>query len=170
MAEFNPRMKTSYRFSDFLYWNLLLSVPLITASVGVYRYSVTGFICYILFGLLAVGLLYKFFCSHCPHYINADSTTKCMFFWGVPRFFPPQAGPMSFMDKTISTIGPLVLLLFPLIWLVYQPGLLIVYVLSWAAFFTSLRRFECSRCIHADCPVNTAAKYSRSAYPEIPNK
>ena len=80
-------LKNRYRFSDFIFYTVLLAVPMITAVIGILDHSVWWTA---VFAVLAVGmttLIIKFFCTRCPHYTREGKTLKCIFFWGLPKFF-----------------------------------------------------------------------------------
>ena len=152
-------IKTGHRFSDCIYWNLFILIPLITACVGIARQSVFWLIVYLLLSVVVFFVVVlKFFCTHCPHYIQGAKTTKCMFFWGVPKFFKAKSEPLKLFDKTVAVVVSLVITLLPLYWLSLQPGLLVIYFLSVIVLFTTLRRYECRRCIYSQCPSNCAKR------------
>jgi len=152
MRETELRLKTRHKFLDFLYWNLVVSVPLITACIAIGTHSILGLILYLIAGILLATVLLKFYCTHCPHYIQSANTLKCMFFWGIPKFFMPKPGPLSILDKVVALSATLVIILLPLHWLLSAPGLLIIYVLSVGVMGTTLKRYECSRCTYFQCP------------------
>ncbi|MBW2598333.1 MAG: hypothetical protein JRC55_07000 [Deltaproteobacteria bacterium] len=133
MNEQETQLKTQHNFGDFLYWNLVVSVPL-------------------------VMVIYKFYCTHCPHYIQSPKNTKCMFFWGIPKFFKEKSGPLSLIEKSVALVIPFVIVLLPLYYLLLQPGFLVIYFLSVMVLCTTLRRYECKRCVYFQCPVNCAEK------------
>ncbi|MDY6953390.1 MAG: hypothetical protein SWE60_17915, partial [Thermodesulfobacteriota bacterium] len=124
-------LKVQHRFSDCLYWNLFFLIPLIMGSVAIARSSALGVLVYL---LLSAGVffvvVYKFFCTHCPHYIEGDNTTKCIFLWGLPKYFKPQPGPYSYLELTVTLSSVLLWVAFPLFWLYLHPGLLAAYLVS----------------------------------------
>jgi hypothetical protein len=154
MTEQRVEVRDHYRFSDWLYYTAAGLVPLITAVVAIYPRSALGLVVYglvVVAGLVAV--LY-FFCTHCPHYQKPGRFLKCIFFWGVPKFFPPKPTATSRLEK-LAPVGAMgVVFFFPLAWLAEEPGLLLVYLLSWAVFLVTVRRHECRRCAFTDCPAN----------------
>jgi len=156
MKESKSQLKTNHRVTDCLYWNIFAAIPFITASIAIADYSIIWVLVYIfvfMFHFLVVG--YRFFCSHCPHYIRSTRTTKCMFIWGIPKYFKSREGPLSLFEKIMVLTGLIVIVLFPMYWLLLQPHLLIIYSLSWAVLGLTIKRYECIRCIHFHCPVNS---------------
>jgi len=151
-------LKSQHTLADFLYWNMVVAVPLLTACIGLAVVSVTGLIAYLLLCIAMVAVIYRFFCTHCPHYAQSSGKTRCMFFWGVPGFFKADSGPYSGFGKAVSIIAPSIIIAVPLAWLRLQPGLLVIYCLSLATLLATIRRTECSRCVHHHCPVNNALK------------
>ncbi len=155
MMQQNPELKTSYTFTDYLAWTLLTLIPVLTAIYGISRVSIawTG-VYLIVMAVCFAGIIYRFFCTHCPHYKNSDKTTKCILLWGVPAYFTPRPGPLSFFDKSMVFLGFFVAIVFPVYWLLSSPLLLLIYAISWAVVMIFLNRYECVRCIHRDCPMN----------------
>lgn len=161
MDEQGQQLKTHHKFVDCLYWVSAAMVPFITACIGISNISIIWTIMYIFVFIAVLIVVYRFFCTHCPHYIKSSNTTKCMFIWGVPKFFKPRPGPLKFIEKAVSLIAPIILVCFPFYWLFPQKGLLVIYILSLAVFIAALRRYECGRCIYFHCPVNNVPEEVR---------
>ncbi len=155
------KLKKKHEFADHLYWNLVLSVPVITACMAILKDSVLWFIFYALACLSLVISIYRVFCSHCPHYIQGHRTTKCMFLWGIPKFFKSRPEPLNLFEKAVSIMAPTVMILLPVYWLAFQLDLLVIYSLSLGVLFSTIRRNECGRCIHFHCPVNCVPEDKR---------
>jgi len=156
------QLKKQHTFEDYLYWNLVASVPILMASMVMFKVSVVLLGFYIILLVFMMIIIYRFFCSHCPHYINSVKVVKCMFFWGIGKFFKARPGPLNLFEKTISIIAPLIIILFPIYWMRLYPGLLVIYLLSLAVFGMTIRRNECVRCIYSDCPANLVTKVSNN--------
>ncbi|MFO7838913.1 MAG: hypothetical protein R6X08_05395 [Desulfosalsimonadaceae bacterium] len=152
-----PKLKTAYSFTEFLSWTLFIAIPVLTAIYAISRVSALWTALYIIVcALCFLGVEYRFFCTHCPHYNNTNGKTRCMFLWHIPAYFKPRPGPLSFSDKLAAAAGFVVVIAFPVYWLLAHPLLLLVYLLAWALIGIFLRRYECIRCIHKDCPMNAA--------------
>jgi hypothetical protein len=147
-------LKTRYRFSDYLFYTCLLSVPLVTAVLAILKNSVWWTIVFIGLGACITLIILRFYCTRCPHYTRDGKNLKCIFFWGLPKFFNKRPGKLDISDKVITYTATMVLLIFPLYWLLMAPGLLIVYLLSLIGFGTAIYRNECNRCIYFECPAN----------------
>lgn len=158
----HPPLRERYTLMDFLYYTTLLTVPVFTAFYAISKDSTGWLILYIFLCIAATALIYRFYCSHCPHYTREGRATRCMFFWGMPKFFKPQPGPLGFLDKTLAVISPAVVFIFPLYWLFQHMGLLVIFALSLIAFLSTVRRNECRRCIYFNCPVNTVPEDLKS--------
>ncbi|OQY03839.1 MAG: hypothetical protein B6I22_10720 [Desulfobacteraceae bacterium 4572_123] len=154
MNEPEIQLKKQHKFHDYLYWNLVASVPIITACITMFKVSIALFGSYIALLVFMIIIIYRFFCSHCPHYINSEKVVKCMFIWGIPKYFKARPGPLNLFEKGISLIAPIVLIFFPIYWIRLYPDLLVIYLLSLAVFGMTIRRNECVRCIYFDCPAN----------------
>lgn len=148
--------KTAYTFSDYVYWNLMLSVPVVAALSAIFSRSTAWGVAYIVCSLVLVGVLLRFFCAHCPHYTRDGKRVHCVFFWGVPKWVRPRTEPPSPLDQAVS-IGATVLWgLFPVYWLASRPALFLIYGISLITLGWTLRKTECRRCIHEECPANCA--------------
>lgn len=154
MKETESRLKTHHKFIDFLYWNLVVSVPFITACIAILRHSALWLTLYIVACILLVLVLCRFFCTHCPHYLQNGKTVSCMFYWKIPKFFKETPGPLSLLEKVVSLFTLFIIILLPLYWLLLEPGLMVIYFLSAAVVATTIRRYECRRCIYTQCPSN----------------
>ncbi len=147
-------LKTQHKFLDFLYWNLVVSVPFIAACIAIAEKSQVWLLIYIIACISLVMVLYRFYCIHCPHYHQRGNTLKCMFFWWMPKFFKAESGPLSRLEKVVSLITCLIIIMLPMYWLLQEPGLLIIYLLSTGVLGATLRRYECKRCVYFQCPSN----------------
>ena len=147
-------LKKQHRFVDFLYWNMVVALPIIAACIGIFKESPVWMFIYLIICILLVAVIYRFYCTHCPHYVQGAKATRCIFFWGMPKYFDSRPGPLSLFEKTVSFAAPVIIILIPLYWLILQPGLLAIYVLCVAVLVATIRRNECSRCIYFDCPGN----------------
>jgi len=154
MSEPEVKLKKQHKFHDYLYWNLVASVPIITACMAMFKVSIVLFGFYIALLVFMMIIIYRFFCTHCPHYINSEKTVKCVFYWGIAKYFKARPGPLNLFEKGMSLIAPLILIFFPIYWMRLYPDLLVIYLLSLAVFGITIRRNECVRCIYSDCPAN----------------
>jgi hypothetical protein len=60
----------------------------------------------------------------------------------------------------------LIWIAFPFFWLHAHGGLLAIYLLSLLLLVSTLRKYECGRCIHFDCPGNNVPGDVRRDYLE----
>lgn len=157
----DPELRQRYAFSEFLYYTALAAVPFFTAFLAIFNRSISGLVGYTALCTIAILLIYRHFCTHCPYYTGEGRWTKCMFIWGVPKFFQRRPGPLGFRDKAVSLTASAVLIVFPLYWLFQQPGLLLIFLLSLIVFLMTILRNECRRCAFVDCPVNKAPDASK---------
>ena len=143
-----------------------MAIPLLTACIGLAPVSILGLIGYIFLCIGMTAVIYRFFCTHCPHYARHHGKTKCMFFWGLPGFFKKNPAPYGPLEKWTVIAGSLIVAAFPLGWLRLQPGLLAIYGLSVVAVLATIRRSECRRCIHFQCPANDVPDSQRQTFPQ----
>jgi len=155
-------LKQKYTFLDFFYTIMTGTIPFLVSCLAIAKSSVFMLVVYIVIGLAVIVIIYRFYCTHCPHYTGTDKTVKCIFFWGMPKVFSPIPGPLTGMGKAITFLAAIVLFVFPIYWLLGRLMLLIIYLLSSAVLVVGIRRNECSRCIYFDCPSNTVQKDMRT--------
>ena len=96
-------------------------------------------------------------CSHCPHYAEEGNALACWANYGAPKLWKYRPGPMALLEKVVFYAGFAFIYGYPLIFLIAgsQLFLLLVYLLSIAGFYMTLRAFFCSRCMNFACPLNT---------------
>jgi hypothetical protein len=122
---------------------------------------------YILVSIIFFAVvIFRFFCTHCPHYLQSKKTVNCMFIRWVPKYFQPKPGPYSFLDLAVVALAMLVWVVFPVYWLYLHHGLLLIYVASLILFAVTMKRYECGRCIHFDCPANAVSEETRRRFLE----
>jgi hypothetical protein len=162
MNEPEIKLKKQHKFRDYLYWNLVFLVPVITACMAMFKVSIVLLGFYVALFVFMIIIIYRFFCTHCPHYINSEKVVKCMFFWGIAKYFKERPGPLGLFEKGIVFIASLILLLFPIYWMRLYPDLFVIYLLSLAVFAMTIRRNECKRCIYFECPSNSVTEGTRN--------
>lgn len=163
MSDTHAPLKERHGIGDFLYWNAMAGVPLLTAGLAIYHFSRGWLTLYIVTAVAMLGLIYRFYCTHCPHYTRKGKTTRCMFFWGMPKFFARRPGPLTGVDKAVTLAASAALFLFPINWLMAQPGLLTIYLLSFGILAATMVRHECHRCVYFDCPANRVPEELKQA-------
>jgi len=164
------QLKTKHGLYDCLYWCLFLAIPIVTACLAISRSSTLWMVAYILASILIFSVVvFKFFCTHCPHYLQGEKTVNCMFIRWVPKYFQPKPGPYSFVEYVIVAVALLVWVAFPVYWLYFYHGLLAIYLISLVVFVATMKRYECGRCIHFHCPANSVSEDIRRRFSEAGN-
>ena len=160
-------LRIRHRFRDCVYWDLFILIPFITASLAIAGSSIFWMVVYIVLSIVVFFVvIYKFFCTHCPHYVGGSGCVRCMFYWRMPKYFKAQPGPYSMTELIVTAASFLVWVVFPFYWIYLRPGLLAIYVVSLAILISTLRRYECGRCIHFDCPGNKVSEGVKQSYLE----
>lgn len=159
------QLKETHTFKDFLYWNLFALIPLSLAVAAIGSDSWAWVVVYVLIyaGHFLI-LEYRYFCTHCPHYCNGTSSTRCMFLWGVPKFYKKKPGPLTGKELALMGIGFTLAIFFPVFWLAGALHLAFPYFLSWLVLLMTVNRYECGRCIFFDCPANAVPAQDREAF------
>jgi len=149
------RKRTRYAFLDFLYWMAFALIPVLIACYAIAQDSIGWVILYLVIFLGHFLLVeYRFFCTHCPHYHRNGKYMKCLFIWGVPKFYKKRPEKPSVLDLLFTGVGFVVAILLPLYWLIQYPFLLLLYFLSLLIFGYTVKRYECPWCIYENCPLN----------------
>ena len=164
---YEDQLKTKHGLYDCVYWCLFLAMPIITACVAISKSSMLWMAAYILASVIFFAVVvFKFFCTHCPHYLQGEKTVNCMFIRGVPKYFQPKPGPYGFLELAVVALAMLVWVAFPVYWLYFHRGLLAIYIVSVVVFVATMKRYECVRCIHFDCPANSVSEEIRRQFSE----
>ena len=165
MEDSTHSVKERHSLFDFLYWNVFALIPLLSACFAIVRHSTTWLIVYIIiFVIQFVIFEYRFFFTHCPHYCSDSKNIQCMLLWGIPKFFKKRPYALSTLDIAMLIAGFLIVIFFPLYWLIKSWQLCIVYFLSWYLLAMTLKRYECVRCIYFDCPANSVTESGKNTY------
>jgi hypothetical protein len=84
--------------------------------------------------------------------------------WGWPRHFKPRPYPPGTFELAVTSLGFIIVILFPLPWLLNELFLLGAYSVSILFFLLTIWRYECSRCIYFNCPFNRVPVELRKEY------
>jgi len=147
-----------FSLRDLIHFLLIALPSFLIGGAGIYHRNGWMLILWLVmvvgyFGFIEIRVM----CSHCPHYAEPGSTLKCWANYGSPKIWKYRPGPMTLIEKIVFLGGFVVVWGYPLFFLIpgHQWFLLIVYVLTVAAFFMTLKTFLCSQCINFACPMNT---------------
>ncbi|WP_410508179.1 hypothetical protein RSJ42_15545 [Methanosarcina hadiensis] len=167
-AEISSRctsLRAEHEFKDFLYWNFVTMTILFSAGLAIGISSTGWLLAYIFIVFFHFGILEQyFFCTHCPYFVRGEKCLKCMMNWGWPRHFKPRSTPPSKPDLVITSLGFMILILFPFPWLLKVPFLMGTYLISILIFLLTIWRYECGRCIYFGCPFNRVPAEMRKDY------
>ncbi len=152
---------------DLVYF-LAISLPgLLVGGAGVLAAGVWHLVLWIavivgFFGFVEIRVM----CAHCPHYAERGRTLGCWANYGAPKLWPYRPGPMSAVEKVIFFAGLAAIWGYPLPPLVTfgKWFLLVLYALTNAGFFLTLRRFLCARCMNFACPLNAVDGPTRELF------
>lgn len=152
---------------DLTHFLCIVLPSFLLGGAGIYNVSGSLLFLWVLmiigyFGFIEIRVT----CSHCPHYAEKGNSLKCWANYGAPKVWKYRPGPMSFMEKVIFIGGFTVIWGYPILFLLagMQWFFLLVYVISVAGFFMTLRMFLCSRCMNFACPLNTVDENTRQEF------
>ncbi|RXA19760.1 hypothetical protein EQO05_07905 [Methanosarcina sp. MSH10X1] len=148
-------LKMKHEFKDFLYWNFVTLILLFSAGLAIGIYSTGWLLVYVFLVFFHFDILeQRFFCTHCPYYATGGIKQRCMMSWGWPKHFKPRPYPPGKFDLAITTLGFLIVIFFPISWLLKEPFLMGTYSVSILIFLLTIWKYECSHCIYFGCPFN----------------
>ena len=105
-------------------------------------------------------------CSHCPYWAEEGSVLHCHANYGVLKIWKYRPGPMSRSEQLQFIVGALILIVFPLVFMVVGGEVLLACIgltVAISAGYT-LRRTGCNRCINFSCPMKNVPKELVDAY------
>jgi hypothetical protein len=161
------KLHCHFTFRDLIHFLLIALPSFLIGGAGIYHSSKWMLIPWLFliigyFGFVEIRVM----CSHCPHYAEEGNSLRCWANYGSPKIWEYRPGPMTFWEKVIFWVGLFIVWGFPLFFLIqgFQWFLLIVYALTVAGFFMTLKTFLCSQCINFACPLNTVEDEIRNAF------
>ena len=147
-----------FTLKDLIHFLLIAFPSFLLGGAGIFHKSGWWLIPWLIviigyFGFVEIRVM----CSHCPHYAEEGSSLKCWANYGAPKIWKYRPGPMTLLEKIVFLGGFVVVWGYPLFFLIpgHQWFLLIVYALTVAGFFLTLKNFLCTQCINFACPMNT---------------
>ena len=148
---------------------ILMVIPaFLIAAAGIWRVGGWPWLMgwFVLLPLYFGGLEIRVMCSHCPHYAEPGNSLKCWANYGAPKLWRYRPGPMSKTENFLFFSGFILVFGMPLIFLILGAAwfLLVVYLFSLAAFWSTLITFLCSQCMNFACPLNHVSKANRQAF------
>jgi len=163
-----------FTIKDLTHFLLIVFPSFLLGGAGIYHAGGWWLIPWLIiiigyFGFVEIRVM----CSHCPHYAEEGSSLRCWANYGSPKLWEYRPGPMTFTEKIIFFSGFFLVWGYPFYFLTseFQLFLLIVYLITVAGFFMTLKLFLCSRCMNFACPLNAVTEDVRRDFfarnPEI---
>ena len=134
----------------------------ITAFIGViiagYGWFLLGWIGFWLFFFEFWEI--RILCSHCPFYAEEGRTLHCIANYSSLKIWKYHPEPMSTSEKIQLLVGFIILVGYPLIFLIIDGQLifLIVTIIEITIFFSFLIAKRCGSCLNFSCPFNHVKK------------
>lgn len=102
----------------------------------------------------------RILCSHCPFYAEEGRTIHCIANYGSLKLWKYRPEPMNESEKIQLIIGFVILVGYPLIFLIIggQFIFLIISIIEIFIFFSFLLIKRCDRCVNFSCPLNRVKK------------
>jgi hypothetical protein len=142
----------------------------ITSSIGVliagYGWFLLGWIGFWLFFFEVWEI--RILCSHCPYYTEDSRTIHCIANYGSLKIWKYHPEPMNLSEKIQLIIGFIILVGYPLPFLVLggQLFFLLISIIEIFIFFSFLIFRRCRNCVNFSCPFNRVKKETVRAFLE----
>ncbi len=166
-CEAGKNLHCHFTQKDLIHFLLISFPPFILGGAGIFHFNGWWLIPWL---IIVVGFFsfveIRVMCSHCPHYAEKGNSLQCWANYGSPKIWKYRPGPMTIGEKIVFLSGFALVWGAPLFFLIYkfQIFLLIVYIITTAGFFMTLKTFLCSQCINFACPLNSVENEVRNAF------
>ncbi len=140
----------------------LFSVFVITVFIGVimsgYGWFLIGWIGFWIFFFEFWEI--RILCRHCPYYAEEGRTLHCIANYSSLKIWKYHPEPMNKSEKIQLMIGFIILVGYPLIFLILgsQFIILIISIIEIFVFFSFLLIKRCAKCMNFSCPFNRVEK------------
>lgn len=162
-----PNLHCHFTPRDLIHFMLIASPSFLLGGAGICRVSGWWLVPWLLliigyFGFIEIRVM----CSHCPHYAEEGRTLTCWANYGAPKIWRYRPGPMAFWEKVVFFTGLAAVWGYPVFFLIsgVQWFRLLVYSITVAGFFMTLKLFLCSQCMNFACPLNTVENEVRREF------
>ena len=118
--------------------------------------------CYVIYIVLFfhIGVFY-FFCTKCPHYGQ-----RCSYIYGgllVKRLFKKREGNCSFFEKIYPVIAMVILLVFPILFVLDKLQYLIAFLGMFILMFGIIKPYiVCAKCKYSNCLAKSISNKVKS--------
>jgi hypothetical protein len=148
---------------------LMIFLPFFVTAIGG---VIAGGYGWWLFGWLAYAIFFfyvweaRVLCSHCPYWAEDGRLLRCHANYGVIKLWKYRPGPMSRSEQIQFSIGALLLVLYPLVFMLLGREYLLAAVglVSAISFGYLLWQDSCDRCVNFSCPLNHVDSEARQAF------
>ena len=128
---------------------------------GIFGLIVSGYGWYIL-GWIGFAMFFfnvweiKILCTHCPYYAENEKTLKCNANYGSLKLWKYNPKPMNLFEKVQLIIGFIILIFFPIVFMLVGQQLLFAGISTFGGiiFFLFLSSTDCKHCVNFSCPLN----------------
>ena len=163
----NETIHCHFQLKDLIHFLLIALPPFLLGGAGIVYVSGWWIIPWILFVIAYFGFIeIRVMCSHCPHYAESGNSLRCWANYGSPKLWTYRPGPMSIIEKIVFLGGFVIVWGYPLLFLIFSGRLflLIVYLITTAGFFMTLKTYLCSQCMNFACPLNSVGEEKRKEF------
>jgi hypothetical protein len=131
----------------------LMLVAMVIAIVAAFLASWVWGVVYVVVCAAAYGITIFVFCAKCP---CQDCCVHVLPAVLAKALTNRQPGPYTGADLVAVSVGLLLLIVLPLVWLWHYPVLLVAYVVLFAVALVQIRAAICRVCAHNFCPLRAA--------------
>ena len=163
----SDRLHCHFAMRDLVHFLLIVFPGFLLGGYGIYNVSGQMLIPWLAIIVAYFGFVeIRVMCSHCPHYAEEGKSLKCWANYSSAKLWKYRPRPMTSREKVVFLGGFVLVWGFPIVFLAYglQLFLLLVYLVTVAGFFMTLKSFLCTQCINFACPLNRVGEDVRALF------
>ena len=158
----DEKLMCRYELKDTIIFVIPFLIAFIPGIIGIilsgYGLWLIPFVGYLLFFFLIWEN--RMLCSHCPYYAEVGKTLKCHANYGLPKNWSYHPEPMSHSEQIQFLIGVLIIVGFPVVFLILggQYLILVITLIGIFLWLGVLLFRACKKCLNFSCPLNRVPK------------
>ncbi|MBD3197586.1 MAG: hypothetical protein GF317_21205 [Candidatus Lokiarchaeota archaeon] len=109
----------------------------------------------------------RILCNHCPYFANeSQKVLHCVIDKGKYKAGTYDPGPLSTSEKIQFAVGGILLMTFPIPFLIFAQLYLalIIYIIALILWLISVQTLVCTDCINLACPLNRVPENIRNEF------
>lgn len=157
-----PKIKYLFYFGTPLFIGIIPIILIVLFASIILAFKLIFFISWLIYAIFFFNVWEtKILCNHCPYFANeSQRVLHCVIDKGKYKAGKYDPGPLSLSEKIQLSIGGVLLMAFPIpflvIWQLYVA--LLFYVIALILWIIVVQTKVCTDCINFACPLNRVPK------------